>query len=259
VEGATVEPTAAFTPLQLGFVDQTPWRDELIRPRVLLAERTAQPRAQETDTPPDTGRTLRRRFRPQGRRGLLPDQIAVVLRRRTTPSPVSARQEIDRLQALSDGFHDRELARLRCLTVGTAIAHKTVKALWPERAVSCQGHLGLWDYPAQPDRYQARRQVITRCDHGWDQVRMSRLMHGSRPSVDAWIQRVDAEPFAGLGDRSRAPKAPVRKIWLPLLGPGYHRQQAHPDAGEFRLWSLLARSEVAGRPIGRVMALNRLG
>jgi len=38
----------------------------------------------------------------------------------------------------------------------------------------------------------------------------------------------------------------------------YHLQKARPDAGEFRIWSLLARSDVSVRIIGRVMALNRL-
>ena len=57
---------------------------------------------------------------------------------------------------------------------------------------------------------------------------------------------------------SRAPHAPVRKIWLPLMVQVYHLQKAHPDAGEFRIWSLLARSDVSVRTVGRIMALNRL-
>jgi hypothetical protein len=41
VEGVTVEPTAEFAQLRLGFVDQTQWRYEVIRPLVLFADRTA--------------------------------------------------------------------------------------------------------------------------------------------------------------------------------------------------------------------------
>jgi len=59
-------------------------------------------------------------------------------------------------------------------------------------------------------------------------------------------------------DRSSAPNAPDREIWLPLMVQVYHLQKAHPDAGEFRIWSLLARSDLSVRTIGRVMALNRL-
>ena len=33
--------------------------------------------------------------------------------------------------------------------------------------VSCHVHLRLWDYHRNPDRYQARFQVIQRYDRGW--------------------------------------------------------------------------------------------
>jgi len=38
----------------------------------------------------------------------------------------------------------------------------------------------------------------------------------------------------------------------------YHLQKAHPDAGEFRLWSLLAQPDISVRTVGRIMALNKL-
>jgi transposase InsO family protein len=38
----------------------------------------------------------------------------------------------------------------------------------------------------------------------------------------------------------------------------YHLQKAHPDAGRFRIWSLLARSDISERTVGRIMALNKL-
>ena len=72
------------------------------------------------------------------------------------------------------------------------------------------------------------------------------------------MRRFEAEHCAGLVATSRAPKAPARTLWLPRMGQVDHLQKAHPDVGEFRLWSLLARSDVAVRMIGRVMALHRL-
>ena len=86
---------------------------------------------------------------------------------------------------------------------------------------------------------------------------ISRFLKVSRPTVDAWIQRFEAEHFAGLVDKRRGPKAP-RKVWLPLMVQVYHLQKAHPDAREFRLWSLLARPDISVRSIGRIMALNKL-
>jgi transposase InsO family protein/transposase len=253
-----VEPTAEFAQLQLGFTDPTQRRYEVIRPLVLFADRTATQRAQETATHPDTVRTLHRRFRQRGLLGLLPDNVKVMVRGRTTQIPEAVRQEIDRLKALYDGFHYRELARILFVKVGYPIDDKTVKKLWQQSPVSCQGHLGLWDYHAQPDRYQARLQVIKLYYHGWEKVSISRFLHVSRPTVDAWIRRFEAEHWAGLVDKSSAPEAPARKIWLPLIVQVYHLQKAHPDAGRFRIWSLLAQPDISVRTIGRVMALNKL-
>jgi transposase InsO family protein len=257
VEGVTVEPTAEFAQLQLGFVDQTQWRYEVIRPLVLFADRTAAQRAQETDTHPDTVRTLRRRFRQQGMQGLLSADVEVVHRRRASPVPDAVRQEIDRLKALYDGFHYRELARILFIKFGYPIDHKTVKAIWQESPVSLQGQLDLVDYHAQPTRYQARLQVIRLYYQGWAKVSIMRVLRVSRPTVNGWIRRFEAEHVAGLADKPRGPKNP-RKVWLPLMVRVYHLQKAHPDAGEFRIWSLLGRSDVSVRTIGRVKALNRL-
>src|SRR5919206_3223471 len=112
MQGATVEPTAAFAQLQLGFVDQIQWRYEIIRPLVLFADRTAPQRAQETRTHPETVRQLGRRFRQQGMLGLLPADVEVVPRGRASPIPAAVQQEVDRLKALYPDFHYRELARI---------------------------------------------------------------------------------------------------------------------------------------------------
>jgi transposase len=142
--------------------------------------------------------------------------------------------------------------------VGYPIDDKTVTTLWHQSAVPVQPPLELWDYHAQPDRYQARLQVVKLYYQGWAKGSISRFLQVSRPTVDAWIRRFEAEHFTGLLDRSRASYAPVRKIWLPLMVQVYHLQKAHPDAGRFRIWSLLARSDISERTVGRIMALNKL-
>jgi transposase InsO family protein len=250
--------TEDFAQLQLQFVDHTQWRYEVIRPVVLFADRTPQQRAHETQTHPATVRKLTRGFRQRGILGLLPGTVEVMARGRAARIPDPVRQELDRLKALYDGFHYRELARILLVKLGHPVDDKTVKKLWQESPVSCQGHLGLWDYHAQPERYHARLHVIRLYYQGWEKVSISRFVHVSRPTVDVWIQRFETEHFAGLADRSPAPTAPARKIWLPLMVQVYHLQKAHPDAGEFRIWSLLGRSDVSVRTIGRVMALNKL-
>jgi Homeodomain-like domain len=77
--------------------------------------------------------------------------------------------------------------------------------------------LRLWDYHAQPDRYHARLHVIQLYYQGREKVSISRFLHGSRPTVDAWIRRFATEHFAGLVDKSSVPRAPARKVWLPLM------------------------------------------
>jgi transposase len=249
-------PTDDFAQLQLQLVDQTQWRYEVIRPIVLLADRTPRQRAQETDVHPATVRTLTRRFRQQGMVGLLPEDVEVIVRARALRVPETVRAELDRLKGLYDGFRYRELARILFITCGVPIDHKTVKALWQASPVSCQGSLGLWDYHAQPDRYRARMQVITLYYQGWEKISIHRFLRVSRPTIDAWIRRFEAEHFAGLMDRSSAPHAPAHKVWLPLMVQVYHLQKAHPDAGRFRIWSLLARTDRSERTVGRIMALN---
>jgi transposase InsO family protein/transposase len=251
-------PTEDFAQLQLQFVDQTQWRYEVIRPMVLFADRTPRQRAHETQTHPATVRTLTRRFQQQGMLGLLPDDVEVVVRTRMRRIPDAVRQELERLKALYDGFHYRELARILFIKFGVSIDHKTVKALWQASAASCQGHLGLWDYHTHANRYQARLQVIQLYYQGWNKGSISRYVQVSRPTVDAWVQRFETEHFAGLVEKSRAPHAPARKIWLPLMVQVYHLQKAHPDAGRFRMWSLLAWSDISERTVGRIMALNKL-
>jgi hypothetical protein len=58
-------------------------------------------------------------------------------------------------------------------------------------------------------------------------------------------------------DKSSAPKVPARKVWLPLMIAVYHLQKRHPDAGKFRIWSLLGHPEISVRTVARMMALNK--
>ena len=105
------------------------------------------------------------------------------------------------------------------------------------REVPPQGHLPLWTSHTQPHRSDARLQVITLYAPGGEKRSISRFLQVSRPTIDAWIKRWETEHLAGLLDKSRAPKAPARQVWLPLMLRVYHRQKRQPDAGGFRIWS----------------------
>src|SRR5207245_11269838 len=140
--------------------------------------------------------------------------------------------------------------------LGDPMHHRTAQRLWHQSPVVAQEALPLGDYHTQPDRYQARLQVIKLYAQGWEKISISRFLRVSRPTVDAWITRFATEHFAGLLDKSSAPKAPARKVWLPLMIEVYHLQKRHPDAGKFRIWSLLDPPEISVRTVARIMALN---
>src|SRR5256885_255083 len=254
---ALVEPARDFAQLQLQFVDQIQWRYELIRPLVLFAEGTPTQRAEDTHTHPDTVRTFLRRFRQEGMLGLLPTDIEVAPRPRASRVPEAVRQEIARLKALDNDFQYREIVRIIFYKCGYRLHPTTAKRLWQQSQPALQEALALGDYHSQGDRYQARVQVIKLYYQGWTKRSISRVFHVSRPTIDRWIQRFEAEHFAGLVDKSFAPKAPARKVWLPLMLEVYHLQKRHPDAGGFRIWSLLGRTGLSVRTVERIMALNR--
>ena len=133
-----------------------------------------------------------------------------------------------------------------------------MKKLWQQSPVPLQAARPLPTYQSQPQRYQSRLEVIQLSYQGWTKRSICGFLQGSRPTVDRWISRFAAEHFAGLVGHKPGPQSP-RKVGFPLMVEGYHLQQAHPDAGECRIWRLLAREAISVRTIGRVMALKRQG
>jgi hypothetical protein len=202
---------------QLPLNDPLPQRYELIRPLVLLQDRTASERAQETDTHPETVGALKRRFEAQGMLGLLPDTLTVIPvgRRRRVPDEVV--EALQRLKGLYDGFGYRELARILLHTCARRISHHSVHKLWHQLPPASPQQLPLLDYHSYPERAQARQQVIELSCHGWSKRSISRFLHVSRPTITTWIARFEADNVASLEDKSRAPTSTVRKAWLPVM------------------------------------------
>ena len=202
-------------------------------------------------------RKLTRRFQRQGTLGLFPEHTEVTRPHRGQPIPVVVVEELTRLKGLYQGFGYRELARIIQYTCNEHLDDKTIKKLWQQSPLPVQGELPLDPYHRQADRTHARRQVIQLYAQGWSKGSISAFLQLSRPTVALWIRRFEAEHWAGLEEKSRAPTAPARQVWLPLMIAVYHRQKHHPDAGRFRIWSLLNRDDIAVRTVGRVMALNK--
>src|SRR5437660_654544 len=242
---------------QLPLNDVLQQRYELIRPLVLLQDRTASQRAQETDTHPETVGALKRRFEAQGMMGLLPDTLQVLPVGRRRRVPVEVVEELQRLKGLYDGFGYRELARILFHTGARRVSHHSIKKLWHQLSPATPRQLPLLDYHTYPTRAEARREVITLYAQGWSKRSISRFLHVSWPTITAWITRFEADNAASLEDKSRAPTSPVRKVWLPVMVEIYHLQKRHPDAGGFRIWSLRGTTDLSARTVERIMALNR--
>jgi DNA invertase Pin-like site-specific DNA recombinase len=97
------------------------------------------------------------------------------------------------------------------------VSHHSIKKLWHQLPPAAPRQLPLLDYHSYPTRADARREVITLYAQGWTKRSISRFLHVSRPTITTWITRFEAENAASLEDKSRAPTAPVRKVWLPVM------------------------------------------
>src|SRR5437870_6956663 len=157
-----MEPMSDYAQLQLHFVDHVQRRYEVIRPLVLLGDRTAAQRAEETQMHPETVRDLTRRFRQHGMLGLFPEHTGLLSPSRGKQVPEAVVAELTRLKALYHGFGYRELARILLCKLEYRIDAKTVKRLWQHSAVPVQGELPFGDYHHQATRTQARDRKSTR-------------------------------------------------------------------------------------------------
>jgi hypothetical protein len=252
-----VLPLPDFDQLQELFRDPIQRRYEIIRPLVLFHDRTATQRAEETHTHPETVGTLKRCFEQQGMLGLFPDSVEVVPSGSRPRVSDAVMQELQRLKGLYDGFTYRELARIIYYKLEYRIGDHTVKRLWQQLPGTSPPQLPLLDYHSYPERAQARFEVIQLYFQGWSKTSISRFLHVSRPTINAWIDRFERDNFASLEDQSSAPKTPARKAWLPVMLEIYHLQKRHPDAGGFRIWSLRGQTDLSVRTVERIMAVNR--
>ena len=242
---------------QLPFNDPIQHRYEIIRPIVVFGDRTAIQRAQETATHPETVGHLKRRFEQQGMLGLLPNTVEVIPTRRRRRVPDTVVQELQRLKGLYEGFGYRELARIVFHRVEYRIDSKTVKQLWEELSPASPRQLPLLDYHSYADPSHARLAVIELYFEGWRKSSIGEFLHVSRPTINIWIDRFEADNLSSLEDQSHIPKTIRRKAWLPTMVEIYHLQKRHPDAGGFRIWSLRGQTDLSIRTIERIMAVNR--
>jgi len=170
--------------------------------------------------------------------GLFPAHVDVSPRGRRRQLPEAAVQELQRLTGLYGGLHSRALGRMISEKTGDRLDHTTSKRLWQPLPLPTPPPLPPLDDHSHPPRPQARAQVMTLSGQGWTTSSMSRFLRVSRPTVREWMRRFEQEDLPGWADKSRAPKAPARTAWLPLMIAVSPLHKRHPDAGRFRLGSV---------------------
>jgi len=256
-EAALARPDPETDDPLLPCIDPTQQRYELLRPLLLWPERTATQRARETGTHPETVGRLKRRFAQQGMLGLMPATLDVHPAQRQLRVPDTVVHALQRLKGLYVGCGARELARIIVHTTMHRITGQTAQRLW-ERLPPAVPHVRpLLDSHSQPERAQARLEVITLSAQGWSKRSIRQYVQVSRPTINRWMTRFERDHAASLADKSSAPHTPARKVWLPVMLEMYHLQKRHPDAGGFRSWSLRGHTDLSVRTVERILALNR--
>lgn len=250
--------TDDFQQLALLCVDEAQRAYEASRDLFFFEGITPEQRAQQTGLHPSTLRRYIRRLETEGMSGL-PQRPR---KRPPTPGrhpvPEAIEEEVRRLKALHAGLADREIAHILFVTQRYRIDHKTVRRVLTDHPPTVQPKLDFDYYHDYADPYQARLQVVKLFYRGWRKKSVSEFLHVSPKQVTRILRAFAKEQFAGLVPKSKAPKDPARKITLPLMVSIYHLQKQYPQAGEFRIWSLLGREDVSARTVGRIMATNRL-
>src|SRR5204863_5812346 len=142
-----------------------------------------------------------------------------------------------RLKGLYAGFGARELARIIFHTTMHRIPGQTAQRLWDRLPPAAPPPRPLLAYHSHAEPAPARMEGIALYAQGWSKRSISQFLQVSRPTINTWIARFEADNLESLEDKSRAPHTTVRKAWLPVMVEISHWQKRHPDAGGFRIWS----------------------
>ena len=87
----------------------------------------------------------------------------------------------------------------------------------------------------------------------WTMTELAERYQISRKTAYKWVDRYDADPAAGLADRSRAPKAHGRAMAAPIRDAILALRGRHPHWGPKKLRAILAERhpDTRGRPRAR--------
>ena len=173
--------------------------------------------------------------------GLLPEHTEIVTPRRGKRVPETVLEELARLKALYNGFGIANWPGFSGTRCDERIDDKTVKKLWQQSPCQCKGSCPWATITASRTAIKAAsRSSNSIIKGGRSAVSVAFCTSRVRRWI-VWIRRFEAEHFAGLMDKSRAPQVPARRSGYRSWSRCITSKSAIPMPGGFRIWSLLAR------------------
>jgi len=248
-------PTDNWEQLQLfaGWPEQQ--RYELLRPIVLFGQ-TSEERARATGV---SERTLERkadRFDAVGMASLFDTDTRAAGDRRLVPADI--RHRIVSLKAEYPAFRPHEIAEICRRRDDCRIDHKTVQRVLATDPLPAGVSRRYPPYAQIPEPAQRRLAIVHLYFDGWNVTSIAGYLQTTRTRVYETLHRFFTENYAGMPDKSRAPKTPARKADFAARA-AIRRLQANADLGEWRIHAALAQMGIhlSPRTCGRIMAHNR--
>ncbi len=229
---------------------------ELVRDVVVFGDTAAQ-RALHTE---ENERTIARkadRFDEQGMLGLFPAP-----RREPVEDPRSLtppmRQLIVDLRLEMPDMSLQEIADICYVQFDRRPSHHTVQQVLASGPAPSITGRRYPPYHQIPEPAQRRLAIVHLHTEGWRVKSIARYLGTTRQTVYDTLKRwVEAE-FAGMPDKSRAPRQPATKVTLDAVNQ-VRKLQENPELGRWRMSAALKQLGIHLSPstCGRIMAKNR--
>lgn len=255
------EPTHDWNEIRPLLKDPAQFQYEIIRPVILFGQ-TPKERAVETGVPRSTIYYRSNLFDQAGMASLfpaappppVPEQKK--LDQRTLPPPM--RQAIVDVHAEYPALSLREIASICYARFDRRPSPRTIKmvlAAGPKPSITARRYAHYADIP---DPVERRKAILRLHFEGWNKKSIADYLDVSRQTVHTVLKRFAEEHFAGLPDRSSAPKSPQRKVTLRAIQE-VKKLAENPELGAFRVSAALEQMGIKLSPAtcGRVLSLNR--
>lgn len=255
------EPTHDWQQLRPLLKDPAQFHYEVIRPVVLFGQ-TPKERAAETGVPRSTIYYHANLFDQAGMAALFPaappPPVPAQNKRDQRLLPPNVRQAIVDVHAEYPALSLREIASICYARFNRRPSPRTIKMVLADGP---KPHVKARRYPPYaeiPDPIQRRKAILWLHFEGWNKKSIAGYLQLSRPTVHAVLKRFAEEQFAGLPDRSSAPRSSNRKVTLEAMYE-VKKLAENPELGAFRVSAALEQMGIKLSPAtcGRVLSLNR--